>query len=165
VIVLRCTRKLLDRVGPPVADPPASTSRLGDWYAKPFSVAQRRYLLVISGPSRLPVLLPGRDAAGLAHRFAGALGDVLVLLGIPVDVVEREALASREVVIAATDSRSVLGSLNDFALLAQHRLRAEPEIDLAKLAVKLAGTPIIAGGFGFPYDVARRLLTWPSPPS
>jgi hypothetical protein len=95
MIVLRCTRRLLDRVGSPVADPPASTSRLGDWYAKPFSVAQRRYLLVVSGPSRLPVVLPGRDAAGLARNFAGALADVLMQLGIPVDVAEREALASR----------------------------------------------------------------------
>ena len=32
MIVLRCTQKLLKRIGPPLADPPASTTALGDWF-------------------------------------------------------------------------------------------------------------------------------------
>jgi hypothetical protein len=159
LIVLRCTQKLLGRVGPPVADPPASTSRLGDWYAKPFAVAQRRFLVVVSGPSRLPVLMPGRDVAALPRNFAGALADVLIEMGIRPEVAAREVEASTEVTIARTDDRSVLGSVNEFALMAQHGLRGDPDADLVALAVWLGRTPVVAGGVRWPCDVARELLS------
>ena len=37
MLVLRCTQKLLRRAGPPVADPPESTTASGDWYAQPLA--------------------------------------------------------------------------------------------------------------------------------
>jgi hypothetical protein len=158
LIVLRCTRKLLDRMGKPVASPPPSTSVLGDWYAKPFQVAQRRLILLMSGSSRLPVLMPGRDVANLGRNFPDSLGAVLERLGVPSGVADAEAELSRDFVLAATDSRSILGSLNDFAWMTQHRLRAGADDDLVQLSVELSMTPIIAMDFGFPRDVALTLL-------
>ena len=52
----------------------------------------------------------------------------------------------------------MLGSLNDFALHAQYRLRDEPDYDLVDLSVSLAHMPVIAMNFGFPRDVAAQLL-------
>jgi hypothetical protein len=158
VVVLRCTAKLLARVGPAVADPGQSAARLGDWYAKPFPVAQRRFILLMSGPARLPVVLPGSVAAGLARDFPDVLAGVLARLGVPAKTAAAEIDASREVVIAATDSRSMLGSLNDFASLAQHHLRCDPGVDLMDLSVDLSETPVIALGFESPYEAVRRLL-------
>jgi hypothetical protein len=160
MIVLRCTSKLLARVGPAVADPPPSTARLGDWYAKPFSVAQRRFVVVLSGPSRLPVFLPLRGAADLPRTFADALRPVLLGLGpgLAQDAIEREVAESRPAVVARTDSKSVLGSVNEAAFIAQHVLRSEPDVDLVRLAVEVANMPIVAGNFGFPVDVVARLL-------
>lgn len=43
-----------------------------------------------------------------------------------------------DVLIAPTMSRSVLGSINDFAYMAEVHLRAEPTLDLQSLALKLA---------------------------
>ena len=158
MIVMRCTRKLLERVGDPIGDPPASTSLLGDWYAKPFPVAQRRFVLLMSGTSRLSVVMPGRDLANLPHGFPDALAAVLGRLRLSPDAVEREVEASREVVLAVTDSRSMLGSLNDFALYAKHKLQRNPELDLVDLSVGLAYSPVIAMNFGFPRDAALALL-------
>jgi hypothetical protein len=158
VIVLRCTAKLLARIGPPVVDPPQSTSVLGDWYAKPFAVAQRRFVLAMSAPSRLSIVLPGRDVRALPRTFADTIAQVLVELGLPPTAVAAEVDASREVVLAATNSKSALGSLNEFAFLAQYRLRVEPDEDLVRLAVWLSRVPVAAGGFGFPDDAVRRLL-------
>ncbi len=59
VLVIRATQKLLPKLGVPVAGPPPSTTVLGDWYAKPFGVAQRRFVLLISEHSRLAVVMPG----------------------------------------------------------------------------------------------------------
>jgi hypothetical protein len=158
LIVLRCTRKLLDRVGTPDPAPPASTSLLGDWYAKPFQIGPKRLILLMSGVSRLPVVMPGRDVANLGRNFPDALAAVLLALEIPSDMVAAEVEESSEFVVATTDSRSMLGSLNDFASMAQHRSIGGGEIDVVELAVDLAGTPIIAANFGFPRDITRGLF-------
>jgi hypothetical protein len=54
MLVLRCTQKLLKRIGPPVVDPPASTTALGDWYAQPLAVGRQRYVLLVSEPRPTP---------------------------------------------------------------------------------------------------------------
>ena len=158
MIVLRCTSKLLARIGPAVADPPASTSRLGDWYAKPFSVSQRRFVVAISGPSRVVVYLPLRGVAALPKTFASALHPVLIGLGIPRDAVDREVAESSEAILARTDSKSILGSLNEAAYFGEYGIRYEPELDLISLAIEAARMPVVAGNFGYPADVAARLL-------
>jgi hypothetical protein len=125
-------------------------------------VAQRRFIVVVSGPSRLAVYLPGKGAGDLPRTFADALAQVLVELDLPPAAIQREVAASREVVVAATDSRSVLGSLNEAAYLAQYRLRVEPEEDLLVLARWVAETPVIAGSVRWPRDVVRQLLIGPN---
>ncbi|MDP3630618.1 MAG: hypothetical protein Q8S43_06675, partial [Actinomycetota bacterium] len=158
LVVLRCTRKLLDRVGVPLESPPQSSSRLGDWYAKPFQIGRKRFILLMSGTSRLPVVMLDRDVVNLGRDFPDALGAVLSALGVPDLAAAAEVELSREFVYAATDSRSMLGSLNDFALMAQHRSRDSGEIDVVGLSVELSGTPIIAMNFGFPRNVTLGLL-------
>ena len=159
MIVLRCTRKLLDRVGsPPVGNPPASSSLLGDWYAKPFQIGPKRLILLMSGTSRLPVVMHGRDVANLGRNFPEALGAVLFEIGVPGPMVAAEIEHSREFVYATTDSRSMLGSLNDFAFMAQHGVRDGGEIDAVELSVELSGTPIVAANFGFPRDITLGLF-------
>ena len=83
MLVLRCTQKLLKRIGSPIADPPASTTALGDWYAQPLAIGHQRYVLLISERSRLPVLMPGRDVKHLAAHLPAALARVLAGLGVP----------------------------------------------------------------------------------
>lgn len=90
MLVLRCTRKLLTRVAPPVDDPPLSTTALGDWYTQPFGIGHQRFVLLISEHSRLPVLMPGRDAKNLPRNFAGALAEMLEAVGVPPVAIEGE---------------------------------------------------------------------------
>ena len=42
---------------------------------------------------------------------------MLARLAVPAQAIEREMAASQEVVLAETDSRSLLGTLNDFAII------------------------------------------------
>jgi hypothetical protein len=68
MVILRCTRELLARVTRAPAEPAAtSTTRLGDWYVALVRVGPRQYLLAISERTRLPVLVPGRDAPKTAN--------------------------------------------------------------------------------------------------
>lgn len=158
MLVLRCTRRLLDLVGSPVADPPESTTVLGDWYAKPFSVAQKRFVLMISGRTRIAVVIPGRRLSDLPHSLTHALSILLARLGVPADAIEREIDASQEVVFATTDSRSLLGTLNDFAALAKLRLRDRPDTSLDDLSFSLSCSPVAPLGYHYPADLARELF-------
>ena len=158
MLVLRCTHKLLDRIGPPVADPPESTTVLGDWYAKPFSAGRKPFVLMISGTSRIAVVVPGRGSANTVGTFLGGLADLLARLAIPAQAIEREIAASREVVLAETDSRSLLGTLNDFATISGMRLAEKPDTALVDLAVWLSRTPVAPLGYRYPADAARELF-------
>lgn len=158
MLVIRCTRRLLDRVGPPVAPPPESTTALGDWYAKPFGVARKRFVLMISESTRIAIVMPSRAAADLARSFRHALAILLESLGVPADAVEREIAASQEVLLAVTDSRSLLGTLNDFSTLAKSRLRDRPDTALDDLSVSLSHSPVAPLGYRRPADLARELF-------
>jgi len=161
MVVLRCTRKLLARIGELVADPPASTTRLGDWHAAPLAIGRRRFVLLIGEHSRLAVLMPGRDVRHLARNFAPALESVLLRLGISPEVVECEVEASRQATIATTNNRSLLGTINDFSNLLRYRLYDEREADLVELSLWLSHTPVRPLGPGWPDELTRQLLGEP----
>jgi len=163
MVVLRCTRKLLARVGPPSEDPPPSTTALGDWYAQPVSVGRMRFVLLISEHSRLPVLMPGRDVKNLGRNFPNALAHVLLDLGIPPASIKREMEATREFVIAKTNNRSLLGTLGDFSNMLWHHLNGRPDpnmdVDLVDVSIWLAHTPVQPlRPSHFPDKVTRQLL-------
>ena len=158
MLVLRCTQKLLKRIGPPIADPPASTTALGDWYAQPLAIGHQRHVLLVSERSRLPVLMPGRDVRHLAAHFPAALVRVLEGLGAPEEVIARELAEAGEIVIAKTASRSLLGTLNDFSHMLKWQLHDNPDPDLTIEAVCLSDTPVGPLGPGWPDKVTFRLL-------
>lgn len=159
MVALRCTQKLLARIGAPSPVTALTTTLLGDWYARPVALGRQRLILLISEHSRLPVILPARDVKHLARNFPDALARVLLGLGIPASAVEREVEATREAVIAKTDSRSLLGTLNDFAFMLEWQLREEPAADLVQTALELSHTPVRPlGRLGFPDRVTRELL-------
>jgi hypothetical protein len=73
-------------------------------------------------------------------------------------VTRREVEASRQAVIAATNNRSPLGTLNDFSFMLKWQFREGPAADLVPAALDLSGTPIQPLGPGFPDRVTRELL-------
>jgi hypothetical protein len=156
--VIRATQKLLPKLGTPVVDPPPSTTVLGDWYAKPFGVAQRRFVLLISEKSRLAVVMPGRDVATLPKRFPEAMGMQLALLGVPQAAYEREMEECRDVVLAKTASKSLLGTLNDYAYMVHHRLSTKSDDDLDAAAFSLSHTPLSPLGYKYASEVALSLF-------
>ena len=160
MVAIRCTKKLLARVGSPQEFTEPSTPVLGDWYAAPLGVNRQRYVLLISERSRLPVLMAGRDLKHLTDNFPDALAAVLWGLGISAAVIQREVEASRKAVFAKTNSRSHLGTLNDFTNLLRWQLQGQTNPDLVQAAVELAHAPVAAStrqAF-FPDQLARQLL-------
>jgi hypothetical protein len=69
VVIVRATRKLLQRLGRPTAGCPVSTTRLGDWYATHLPWRPRHVSLLVSERTLLPLLMPLTPAATLLDRF------------------------------------------------------------------------------------------------
>lgn len=109
MITLRCAAKTRQRFGLRADEvPPASTGRLGDWYANLLNIGSRRYVLCVSERTLLPVIVPARKAE-FPPRFGDHLGRMLRVLEIPEDITAGEVEAAAEITIARTASRSVLG--------------------------------------------------------
>ncbi len=90
VLTIRCTRKLLKRLGAEaIIDPPSPTNRLGNWYAKLVFVRRVPLIICISEPSLLPVIVEARDASSFSPRFRDAARSVLQGIGAGPDTVVR----------------------------------------------------------------------------
>ena len=160
MVVLRCTQTLLLRLKQ-FDDAPdvRSTTTLGDWYGTLIRMGNRHVLLFISERSRLPIMVPAREANRLRSSFPDAVCQMLAAVNIPADAIERERQEMSEIAFGRTRSRSLLGSLNDFSMMARMHFitrRADP---LERIARDLAETPLILPFAGaHPTVVTRRLF-------
>jgi len=157
MVVLRCTQKLLARLTrPEVPADVASTTRLGDWYGNILQIGRRQRVLFISERSRLPVVIPIREAKRLEAVFPDAVCDVLAAVGIGAEDIADERSKMSEISFGRTNNRSLLGTLNDFAFMAQHgnANRDEPESP-EELMRFLAQTPILPLKGASPIELTR----------
>ncbi|MEO8695489.1 MAG: hypothetical protein ABI658_18350 [Acidimicrobiales bacterium] len=108
--------------------------------------------LFVNDRTRLPVFVALAPAATLARRFPDQLGRVLEAIGVPSAFVLQEVGAMSEVSYDKTRDRSVLGSMNEFAFMANWRRNERGADDLVALSVDLADTPCspLSKGHGFP---------------
>lgn len=138
---LRCTKKLLDRIGRPVESAmPSSTTVLGDWYATAL-FWKPQVALLVNERTMLPVLIPLAPASSLISRIPGELASILDRHRVEQSFIAREVNAMSEVSVAKTANRSVVGTMNEFAFLAEaYRYRSETK-DLSALSMRLAETP------------------------
>jgi hypothetical protein len=73
----------------------------------------------------------------------------------------------RQIRLARTRSRSVLGSMNDMVIMARHLIRSEGGLggcDVARLNHLLRDTPNGARGFATPLELVSRRLVSERPP-
>jgi hypothetical protein len=143
MVVLRCTQQLLRRLrSAPATVVPASTTRLGDWYGTAFQVGSRRYGLFIAERTRLPIVLDATELRRVAAALPKRLAEVLAILGVDAAATAEEQAAMGEAMFAATRSRSLLGSLNDFAFMTRAGLVRSGPLSPLDLSLDLAETPL-----------------------
>ncbi len=161
MIVFRCTQRLAKRLRVALADDALpSTGALGDWYANSLNVGHSRYVLCLSEPTLLPVILPARRAE-FPSRFSHYLADVLDHISVPGQAIERETQEVGKPIFAKTRSRPMLGTLNDFIFSASVFLQRGDSVLEANL--RLAEMPSKVIGFSFPCEVAKQALASHSP--
>lgn len=163
MFVLRCTKKLYERIEPwaaPEREPPTSaTTRLGDWTANVVIVRRQHLVLAVSHVTLLPVLVPLAPAKTLIARLTEGVGGVLGGLGIDPKKVARELDAMSECTVTGTNDRRALGSLNDFARLLDAYLDDGPLVDVA---LRLAKAPCGPLGMESPGETTIALFAGPA---
>src|SRR5438552_960490 len=140
VLIVRATKKLLERVGPPSPSDEESTTLLGQWYATAL-FWKPQVALFVNEPTLLPVLMPLAPAVTLLARFPQHAAAALAAHGTPQAVIDEELRQMRDHRLAKTANRSVVGIMNEFTYLAEAYRDDTPEPDLLALAIRLAATP------------------------
>ena len=114
MFTLRCTRKLLRRIGAtPSSEAIAPSTVLGDWYANLLYTRPTQLVLAMSERSLLAVVVPAAPSPALPERLRTQAEELLGAIGVPAESVAREVEAMREVSVGTTASRAVLGCMND----------------------------------------------------
>jgi hypothetical protein len=141
VLIIRATKKLLDRIGPPtLREGEQSTTMLGQWYATALPWRPQVALLV-NEPTLLPVLIPLAPAATLLARVARHVAAILAAHATPGAVIDEELRHMHDYRVATTANRSVVGIMNEFSRLADVHRDRDLCPDLTDLAQRLATTP------------------------
>ena len=138
--------------------PGDSTTTLGDWYADGLFTVRNYVVLCVSEHARVPVIVPAREIRTLAARLPAALAHVLSDLAIPSASIARELTEMNDAQFAKTASRSLLGTINDYAIEVTWALAEEPDLSLHRLSIRLSDTPIRPMNGEHPARVAKRLL-------
>jgi hypothetical protein len=124
-------------VEPAVSHP---TTVLGNWYANAIFVKPQLVLLV-NERTLFPVVMPLAPAATVMKRFPGSLRDILEARGIPAEFIDSETAAMAEGRYARTNSKSILGVMNDFVYHLKWRHDGRGITDPLWLGLELSQTP------------------------
>jgi hypothetical protein len=159
MVVLRCTQRLLRRLKQAGDEPSGpSNTRLGDWYGNVVRIGRRQALMFISERSRLPVLMSIREANRLPAVFPDAVCRMIRAVGVAAADVDDERARMSKIIYGRTQSRSLLGTLNDLSFGAHVHFMAAPHDTLEDIALRLAETPIMPLAGACPIDLTRGLF-------
>jgi hypothetical protein len=166
VIALRCTRKLLRELGvradglslDPVDGFP------GSWFGNLLRVDRRKCVLFTNSITLFSFFEPGlvkNDFRDIDRDFGVGLISSLRAEGLGTEVRQRVLSECRHAVLGPTNSRSVLGSMNDLAYQVRAHLSLEDGLrglDLGRLNRRLNRTPMSAIGHACAADRLREAL-------
>ena len=159
MLIVRATKKFRDRV--PAAPPTVgdeATNAFGPWYAT-VHFWRPQVALFVNETTLHPVFVPFAPGATVIARLPDALVSVLRAYAAPTEFIEREVAAMREYRLSATESRSIVGTMNEFGHMAR-RIRDLGRVsDLTALSLELGRVPCrVTGHAIFPYEELRSIV-------
>ena len=157
---LRGTTRFRKRLGfDGKADPGETTTTLGDWYANVLHLRRQQLVLCTSQSSLLSVVF---SAQRLRREFGGNLqrsvATLLRAIGVPEEAACEELERMKDYVITRTESRSVLGSMNDFKVQVEYRLADCADSSYQDLSLELSEVPCGPLNYECPAEMARKLF-------
>jgi hypothetical protein len=161
---LRCTSKLLKAMkAKPAETLPEPSNRLGEWTANLIRVGRIQLVLGVNERTRLGVVTEAAPYKTVPTRLVEEISRSLLMIGVPEPEATAEAEATTPSAIAASNSRSVLATINQYSHSVDARLRAPlPPATLNELNGLLADQIMLKPEhIGFPADRVRELFGLP----
>jgi hypothetical protein len=104
-------------------------------------------------------VIPVREGKRLASVFPDAVCEVLGHVGVTAEDVADERSRMSEIAFGRTRNRSLLGTLNDFAFMAQVGSARRPEPERPEELIRfLAQTPILPLDGASPIELTRAVF-------
>jgi len=162
MVTIRCTRKLyrfLEII--PLEELEPSTGALGDWYANLIPTYAGDLIMFVNERSLVTVAVPIREVKNLIPLFRVRVENLLLMIGIEQEIINREISHLEPVQFGRTASRSLLGSMNDIAWNYQF-ISEEAEyvarLSLSDAELKLSLMPSGVLDYRLPAECAIELL-------
>jgi len=92
-----------------------------------------------------PIVVPFVPSSSILARFPSHFAGLATRIGVPGEAIADERASMAEWVLAKTANRSVLGTMNEFAYLAENFRRLNEAVDLLELSLWLAQVPCRRG--------------------
>lgn len=171
MLVLKCTKKVQGLVGLKADDladlaGEEDGSILGAWYVNEFKVGRKKCLVFMNERTLLSFILVGVRKANtkketLPEICLEGVVHLLKLEGFSLESIGRVIEDSRHQIYAKTDSRKVLGNMNDLVAIYEHMIGYEGGLehcDLTALIRKINRTPQRNLGWNYSIDLAHEIL-------
>ena len=136
-------------------------NKLGDWYANLVPTYAGDLIVFVNEKTLLSVAIPIWEANNLLLLFRLRVGNLLGMIGIQPRAIDHELHHYSDIQFGKTRSRSVLGSMNDFAFQYQfiaQEAESKAELSLSNAEYQLSQTPCKPIDYRAPVDVVKELL-------
>ena len=160
-----CTQKLAKEMGVKISPPTTQQIGLGNWYANLLRIDRRKCVLLTHEQTLYSMFVPSlkkQEIKCLDQIFMNALSDHLKHESFSCDLIEGiMAEYEGKIEYAKTESRSLLGSMNDFAHLIKAEVHIQRSLENANpeiLGKRLNRTPFSAIGYEYPQTLFRSRI-------
>jgi hypothetical protein len=157
--VIHCTKKLLNELGALDSKMPAEheVGFLGPWHANLIRIERRKCILFTNDRTLYSLLVAGVKKKDDFHDlFLMNLNSNLAVEGLRQGEILKALAEYREIAIAPTTNRSVLGSMNDLAGQAEfliHRAGGLEKADMLRVNMMLNRVPM--GALKYHYAIEK----------
>ena len=162
MVTLRLTHKLQKLLAIDLSDQlKPTTSILGDWYANLVPTFSGDLIVFVNEKTLLSVAIPIWESDNLLLLLRLRIANLLGMIGIQPKAIENELSHYDHIQFGKTRSRSVLGSINDFAFHYQvmaEEAESKADLSLSNAEYKLSQMPCKPIDYKAPSDVAKELL-------
>jgi hypothetical protein len=162
--IIRCTAKLLTELKTKPMNGPSQSYAWCDWHANLLWLDRKKCLLFTNNQTLYSFFLPSMKKPILENFekvFRLGLFKSLMTEGFAEPQVEYVLSEHQHIVIAKTNSRSILGSMNDLAFQIKSMIYATGGLanaDLPEINKQLNRTPMSAIKYKVSIDELKRLL-------
>jgi len=163
VQLIRCTQKLQKKL-PVVANDDVGISQESCWHANLIRIDHYDCLLITHDTTLFSLFVPGvtrEDFQHFTQLFGQALFKTMRHFDFSQKQIEYMLDGSREIQTSKTNSRSVLGSMNDMKQMIDHTAflyGGLGSMDMAEIFQVLNHTPFKAIGYNYPEEKMREML-------